>query len=129
MVKLSRIGQIAVNVRDAKRAIAFYRDVLGMEYLFEVPRMGFFNCDGIRVMLAESESPDFNHRSSIIYYGVDDIQSVFETLSQAGVEFPSPPRKIATVGEHDLWMAFFKDLDNNVLGLMSEVPTAKSPAD
>lgn len=128
MVKLTRIGQIAVNVRDAKRAIAFYRDVLGMEYLFEVPRMGFFNCDGIRLMLAESESPEFDHPASIIYYGVDDIQTVFETLSQAGVEFPSPPRKIATVGEHDLWMAFFKDLDNNVLGLMSEVPTvAPSP--
>ena len=124
MIKLSRIGQIAVNVRDVKRAIAFYRDVLGMEFLFEVPQMGFFDCDGIRLMLAESESPEFDHPASIIYYGVDDIQQVFDTLSQVGVVFTSPPRKIATVGEYDLWMAFFKDMDNNVLGLMSEVPTA-----
>ena len=124
MIKLSRIGQIAVNVRDVKRAIAFYRDVLGMEFLFEVPRMGFFNCDGIRLMLAESESPEFDHPASIIYYGVDDIQQVFDTLSQVGVVFTSPPRKIATVGEYDLWMAFFQDMDNNVLGLMSEVPAA-----
>ena len=121
MVKLSRIGQIAVNVRDAKRAIAFYRDVLGMEYLFEVPRMGFFNCDGIRLMLAESESPDVDQSSSIVYYGVENIQQVFDTLSQSGVVFTSPPRKIATVDDHDLWMAFFKDLDDNTLGLMSEV--------
>ena len=124
MIKLSRIGQIAVNVRDVKRAIAFYRDVLGMEFLFEVPQMGFFDCDGIRLMLAESESPEFDHPASIIYYGVDDIQQVFDTLSQVGVVFTSPPRKIATVGEYDLWMAFFQDMDNNVLGLMSEVPAA-----
>lgn len=122
MVKLSRIGQIAVNVRDAKRAVAFYRDVLGMEFLFEVPRMGFFNCDGIRLMLTEAESPEFDHPASIIYYGVDDIQQVFETLSQSGVEFTSAPRKIATVGSHELWMAFFNDLDQNTLGLLSEVP-------
>jgi methylmalonyl-CoA/ethylmalonyl-CoA epimerase len=124
MVKLSRIGQIAVNVRDAKRAIAFYRDVLGMEFLFEVPRMGFFDCGGIRLMLAESESPEIHHPASIIYYGVEDIGKLFDSLSQSGVVFTSPPRKIATVGDHDLWMAFFKDPDDNVLGLMSEVPRA-----
>ncbi len=125
MVKLSRIGQIAVNVRDCRRAVAFYRNVLGMEFLFEVPRMGFFNCDGIRLMLSESESPELHHPASIIYYGVADIQQAFETLSQAGVVFTSPPRCIATVGNHDLWMAFFKDQDDNVLGLMSEV--ARTP--
>ncbi|MEI8383560.1 MAG: VOC family protein [Planctomycetota bacterium] len=119
-VKLSRIGQIAVNVRNAERAIAFYRDVLGMEYLFQVPRMGFFNCDGIRLMLAESESPEFDHPASIVYYGVDDIQQTYDDLSKSGVVFTSPPRRIATVGEIDLWMAFFKDLDDNTLGLMSE---------
>lgn len=122
MVKLSRIGQIAVNVRDVKRAIAFYRDVLGMEFLFEVPRMGFFNCDGIRLMLAEAESILPDHPASVIYYGVSNIQDVFESLTKVGVVFTSAPRRIATVDDHDLWMAFFKDMDDNVLGLMSEVP-------
>lgn len=122
MVKLSRIGQIAINVRNVKRAIAFYRDVLGMEFLFEVPRMGFFNCDGIRLMLAEAEFPQFDHPASVIYYGVSNIQDVFDTLTKAGVVFTSAPRRIATVDDHDLWMAFFKDMDDNVLGLMSEVP-------
>ncbi len=123
-VKLTRIGQIAVNVRNAERAIEFYRDVLGMEFLFQVPRMGFFNCDGIRLMLAESESPEFDHPASIVYYGVDDIQQTYDDLSKSGVVFTSPPRRIATVGEIDLWMAFFKDLDDNTLGLMSESPTS-----
>lgn len=121
MVKLSRIGQIAINVRDAQRAIAFYRDILGMEFLFEVPGMGFFNCDGIRLMLSQVESAEFNYPASIIYYGVDDIQATYQALSEAGVSFTSPPRKIASVGEHDLWMAFFKDPDDNVLGLMCEI--------
>lgn len=123
-VKLSRIGQIAVNVRNAERAIEFYRDVLGMEFLFQVPRMGFFNCDGIRLMLAESESPEFDHPASIVYYGVDDIHQTYDDLSKSGVVFTSPPRRIATVGEIDLWMAFFKDLDDNTLGLMSESPAS-----
>ena len=121
-VRLSRIGQIAVNVRDVQRAIAFYRDTLGMEFLFEVPRMGFFNCGGIRLMLSEAESPEFDHPASILYYGVNDIQQTFDTLSQRGVQFLSSPRVIATVGTHDLWMAFFRDCEQNVLGLMSEVP-------
>ena len=125
MVKLTRIGQIAINVRDVQRAIAFYRDTLGMEFLFEVPGMGFFNCDGIRLMLSEVASTEFNYPASIIYYGVDDIQATFETLSQGGVVFTSPPRKIASVGDHDLWMAFFKDPDDNVLGLMSEILRAE----
>lgn len=125
MVKLTRIGQIAINVRDVQRAIAFYRDTLGMEFLFEVPGMGFFNCDGIRLMLSEVASTEFNYPASIIYYGVDDIQATFETLSQGGVAFTSPPRKIASVGDHDLWMAFFKDPDDNVLGLMSEILRAE----
>ena len=122
-VKLSRIGQIAVNVRDAGRAIAFYRDVLGMEFLFQVPRMGFFNCDGIRLMLAEAESPEFDHSAAIIYYGVEDIHQTFATLTQSGVVFTSPPRLIATIDEIELWMAFFQDPDHNTLGLMSEVKT------
>lgn len=122
MVKLSRIGQIAINVRNVKRAIAFYRDILGMEFLFEVPGMGFFNCDGIRLMLAEAESLPADHPASIIYYGVSNIQDVFDSLTKVGVVFTSAPRRIATVDDHDLWMAFFKDMDDNVLGLMSEIP-------
>lgn len=122
MVKLSRIGQIAINVRNVKRAIAFYRDLLGMEFLFEVPGMGFFNCDGIRLMLAEADLLPADHPASIIYYGVNNIQDVFDSLTKVGVVFTSAPRRIATVDDHDLWMAFFKDMDDNVLGLMSEVP-------
>lgn len=121
-IRLDGIGQIAINVRDVPRAVAFYRDVLGMTLLFELPAMGFLDCGGIRLMLSKPESPEFDHPASIIYYQVDDIQQTFETLSQQGVEFVSPPRLVAPMHDHDLWMAFFRDPDQNTLALMSEVP-------
>jgi catechol 2,3-dioxygenase-like lactoylglutathione lyase family enzyme len=121
VVKLSRIGQIAINVRDVKRSIEFYRDTLGMEFLFEVPRMGFFNCDGIRLMLSQADESESSCASPVIYYGVDDIQQSFELLTESGVTFTSAPRHVATVGAVELWMAFFRDPDDNVVGLICEM--------
>ena len=128
LVSLNCIGQIAVNVRDVPRAVAFYRDVLGMTFLFELPTMGFFDCGGIRLMLSKAESPEFDHRASLIYYKVDDIQQTFELLKQRNVEFVSPPRLVAPMPDHDLWMAFFRDPDQNALALMSEVPRVSEAA-
>ena len=109
-------------------AVAFYRDVLGMTFLFELPTMGFFDCGGIRLMLSKAESPEFDHRASLIYYKVDDIQQTFELLKQRNVEFVSPPRLVAPMPDHDLWMAFFHDPDQNALALMSEVPRVSEAA-
>ena len=118
---LSTIGQIAVNVHELKRAVAFYRDILGMRFLFEVPKMAFFDCGGIRLMLGEPESPEFDHPSSIIYYRVEDIHQTFETLKSRGVAFESAPHLVAKLPDHELWMAFFRDPEKNMLALMSEV--------
>ncbi len=121
---LSQIGQISVNVHDLKKAIAFYRDTLGMKFLFEIPNAAFFYCGGIRLMLGLPEKPEFDHPSSIIYYRVDDIQGTFNALSARGVRFEGKPHVIAHMKDHDLWMAFFRDLDKNLLALMSETPRA-----
>ncbi len=119
---LSEIGQISVNVHDLNRAVAFYRDTLGMRFLFQVPNMAFFDCGGVRLMLGIPEKPEFDHPASIIYYKVKDIKGAFETLSQRGVKFISEPRKVADMKDYELWMAFLKDIDTNVLALMSEIP-------
>jgi methylmalonyl-CoA/ethylmalonyl-CoA epimerase len=121
---LSQIGQISVNVHDLKKAIAFYRDTLGMKFLFEIPSAAFFDCSGIRLMLGLPEKPEFDHPSSIIYYRVDDIQGTFNALLARGVRFEGKPHVIAHMKDHDLWMAFFRDLDKNLLDLMSETPRA-----
>ena len=121
MVKLNCIRQIAINVQDVPRAVAFYRDILGMHFLFELPSMGFFDCGEIRLMLSKTELPQSERTAVIIYYKVDDIQQTYETLSQQGVEFVSAPSLVAPMPEHDLWMAFLHDPDKNLLALMSEV--------
>ncbi|KAA0222677.1 VOC family protein [candidate division KSB1 bacterium] len=120
---LSQIGQIALNVHDLERAVAFYRDKLGMKHLFTVPKMAFFECGGIRLMLGLPEKPEFDHTSSIIYFKVDDIQIAFRTLSSRGVSFESDPHLVAKMPTHDLWMAFFRDSENNLFALMSEEAT------
>lgn len=118
---LDQIGQIAVPVSDVERAIAFYRDILGMQFLFQAPPgLGFFNCGGVRLMLDAPAKTQSNH-SSIIYYRVPDLQAAFETLSSRGVAFEADPHLIAKLPDHELWMAFFRDPDDNLLALMSEV--------
>lgn len=120
----SQIGQISITVHDLDRAVAFYKEKLGLKHLFTVSKMGFFDCGGIRLMLAIPESPEFDHPSSVIYFGVDDIQTVFTHLSEAGVQFEQPPHFIAKMDSYDLWMAFFRDSENNLLSLMSNVARA-----
>ena len=119
---LSAIGQIAVNAHDMERAIAFYRDKLGMKHLFTVPpKMAFFDCAGIRLMLALPDKPEFDHPSSIIYFNVDDIGQATQTLSERGVHFEEQPAFVANMGSYDLWMAAFRDSENNLLAMMSQV--------
>ena len=123
-VKLSRIGQIAINVHDLERATAFYRDTLGMTFLFGVPNLSFFDCGGVRLMLGVAEKPEFEHPASILYYRVDDIQQAHAALASRGVRVEHEPRLVAPMPDHDLWMAFFRDSEENVIGLMAEVPRA-----
>jgi predicted enzyme related to lactoylglutathione lyase len=121
-VNLSQIGQIAVNTHNIDRAVEFYRDKLGIKHLFTVPKMAFFDCDGINLMLAIPEKPEFDHPSSIVYFNVENIQEVFQILSERGVKFEEGPQLVARMDTYDLWMAFFSDPENNPLALMSKRP-------
>jgi len=117
---LRTIGQIAVPVGDLDRATGFYRDQLGMRFLFQVPGMAFFDCRGIRLMLARPEAPEHSHPASPIYYQVEDIASACATLEGRGVTFLAPAHKVADLGDRELWMAFFRDTEENLLAIMSE---------
>jgi len=123
---ISRIGQIAVPVHDLDRAVAFYRDVLGLQLLFQAPPgLAFFACGGVRLMLSLPEGPDHDHPGSVIYYVVDDIDATWATVTAKGAKpataGTSEPHLIAKMPDHDLWMAFVEDSEGNLLGLMSEV--------
>jgi len=107
-------------VRDIDRAVAFYRDVLGMQLLFHAPpNMAFFDCGGIRLMLSPPEGTTDSF-SSIVYYKVAEMEAAAEALKSRGVVFEREPHLVAKMPDHDLWMAFFRDPDRNMLAVMCE---------
>jgi methylmalonyl-CoA/ethylmalonyl-CoA epimerase len=121
-LRLSSLGQIAVTVRDLDRAVVFYRDALGVPFLFRVPGLAFFDCDGIRLMLSIPEGPELDHLSSVLYFRVNDLDAAYRALVERGVTFDDEPHLIATMPDHELWMAFFRDSEGDALALMSERP-------
>ncbi len=118
---LTQIEQISVNVVDIERAITFYRDTLGMKFMFQAGQMAFFDCNGIRLMLSLPEKPEFNHPGSVIYYKVEDMRMVYEAFIERGVTFISEPHVVAKMEHLNIWMAFFRDTEGNTLALTSEV--------
>ena len=123
-LEITGVGQIAVNVHDPKRAVAFYRDKLGLKLLYEFPGLAFFDCGGVRLMLSEPEKKEFDHPASIIYYRVADIHQATRAITQRGVTLEHEPRIIAKMPDHDLWMSFVRDTEGNLLGLMCEMKTS-----
>jgi methylmalonyl-CoA/ethylmalonyl-CoA epimerase len=124
---LSTIGQISIPVQDLETAIEFYRDSLGMKFLFQVPNMAFFDCGGVRILLAIPEGGNADQHSSIIYFKVADIHASTDAIRDRGVVVISDPHLVAEMPDHDLWMSFFQDPDENTLALMSEVTKPSQP--
>jgi methylmalonyl-CoA/ethylmalonyl-CoA epimerase len=124
---IRRIGQIYMRAVDLRRATAFYRETLSIPFLFEVPRMAFFDLSGVRLMLGEPEGPAFDHPGSILYFDVPDLTAAHAELAARGVAFDTAPHLIADMHDRELWMAFFKDSEGSQLALMSEIPKAKEP--
>jgi len=119
-IKLSTIGQVSMRAKDIERAIAFYRDTLGIRHLFTFGTLAFFDCGGVRLMLGLPEKPEFDHPGSVLYFKVDDIRAAHATLEGRGVAFEGAPHLIAKMPDHELWMAFFRDSEANMLALMAE---------
>jgi len=116
---LSAIGQIFVRARDLDRAVRFYRDTLGMPFLFQAPpQMAFFQCGATTVLLGVPEAPEFDHPASTIYYLVPDIAAAHATLGGRAVEFITEPHLVHRAADYELWLAEFRDSEGNVLALM-----------
>lgn len=113
------IVQCSIPVRDLARATAFYRDVVALKLLFEVPNMAFFDCGGIRILVGVGDVAPKNAGCSI-YFRTSDIQAEVARLRAAGVEMDDATR-IAQLADRDVWLAHFYDPDGNLLSLMSEV--------
>jgi methylmalonyl-CoA/ethylmalonyl-CoA epimerase len=119
---ITRLGQIQIRTSDVERAADFYENVLGLSLLFKAPpALAFLDCGGVRLMLDRPEKPEFDHASSILYFAVPDIKAAHGALKEKGVRFEDEPHMIARMPDHDLWMTFFRDTEDNVLALMSEM--------
>ncbi len=95
---LQRIHQISIRTQDTPRAVAFYRDTLGLKLLFQAPpALAFFDCSGVRLMLGPAE-PEFDHQGSVLYFAVDDIKATHTALADGGVKFRSAPHMVAIPG-------------------------------
>ena len=119
---LSKVGQIAVRVKDLDRATAFYRDKLGLKHLHQAPSLSVLDCGGITLLLARPENAAEDHPASIIYFDVEDIQTAFKSLSDRGVSFVEKPNKVGSLGDVDVWIAIFRDSEENMMGLRSMAP-------
>lgn len=121
-VGITRLGQIQMRAHDVDRAATFYENMLGLKLLFKAPpNLAFFDCGGVRLMIDKPEKPEFDHPGSILYFAVSDIQATFASMKESGVRFEDEPHMIARMPDHDLWMTFFRDSEDNLLALMSEV--------
>ena len=122
-LQLGAIGQIARRVSDVDAAVKWYRDVLGLPLLYQFGDLAFFDCNGTRLFLSDEEDGP-SAANSILYFRVDDISFAFETLSARGVKFLGAPHMIFKHPDGmEEWMAFFQDMDEQTLALMSQVPS------
>jgi predicted enzyme related to lactoylglutathione lyase len=124
-IGIEAIGQIHVGVKDIARAVGFYRDVLGMKLLFEVPeqRMAFFDCGGVRLYLSADQSDEFPS-NPLIYYQVADINEAYKAITAHGIEVLREPHVVHRTENYELWMTGFHDPEGNFIHLMSEVSPA-----
>lgn len=122
-MEVTALGQVALTVSDVARSTAFYRDAVGLRFLFSAgPSLAFFDLGNARLMLSAPEG-DFTPRSgTVLYLRVVDIEAAKTGMQSRGVSFVDEPHLVAPMPAHDLWMCFFRDPDEHTLALMSERP-------
>ena len=120
---LTGVLQISITVKEIDRATAFYRDVLALPLLMTAPNMAFFNCGGVRLYLdgAQGSEHTGSGSGSLIYFRTPDIDAFHADAKTKKILIHQEPQIIARMPDHDLWMTFFHDTEENLLALMSEV--------
>jgi methylmalonyl-CoA/ethylmalonyl-CoA epimerase len=123
MNEIAGLGQVALTVSNVARSVDFYRDAVGLRFLFSAgPSLAFFDLGGIRLMLSAPEGEFTPGSSTVLYLRVTDIEGTYAAMRQRKVAFVDEPHLIARMPDHDLWMCFFKDPDAHTIALMCERP-------
>ena len=124
---ISGVAQVAIVVHDLARAVEFYRDTLGLPLLFQVPGTAFFECGGMRLMVAlpDAAHPELDHPPSILYFRVADIAAAWAALRERGAKLEGEPHVVGRFENRDVWLAHFRDTEGNLHALTSEVAQGK----
>ena len=119
--RVSGIRQIAVTVGDVESALGFYRDVLGLDFLFSAgPNLAFLDANGVRIMLSTPQGSGVVGANSVLYFTVSDIVATYAALIARGATGEREPQLAATMPDHELWIGFLRDPDGNLVGVMEE---------
>ena len=125
---MNQIGQIALAVSDTDRSEAFYETTLGLRKLYRYGALAFFDCAGVRLMLSPPENGEaVTIAQGAIYFRVSDLLLTVKDLKSKAVAIESEPHLISPMSDHDLWMAFIRDPDGHLIGLMMEAPKGYAP--
>ncbi|MBI5494488.1 MAG: VOC family protein [Deltaproteobacteria bacterium] len=120
--RLGTIQQIALVQHDVERAVPFYRDALGLPFQFATAGMAFFDAGGVRLMLTRPSSPEVDHPNSVLYFDVPDCAAAYATLKARGVPFDDAPHLVGKTAAFELWMAFCRDPEGNLLAISESRP-------
>lgn len=121
-LKLGKIQQIALVQHDVDAAVPFYRDGLGLTLQFAMAGMAFFDAGGVRLMLSKPSSPELDHPNSVLYFEVANCQTAYETLKARGVPFDGEPHLVGKTATYELWMAFCRDPERNLIAISESRP-------
>jgi len=114
------IGQISRAVSHIAQAETWYGTTLGLKHLYTFGKLAFFECDGVRLLLSETNTA--LPAESLLYFRVEDIGRAYAELQARGVEFTHAPHLVHRHGDGtEEWMAFFKDPDGRPLAIMSQI--------
>ena len=125
MSAIRRLGQVALPAHNLDRAIAFYRDVLHLPFIWNNDHLAFFQVHDTRLLIEIPEAPEFDHPGSVLYFDVADIEGAVRDLEGRGVVFSTAPHHIGDIGSTAVWMAFFHDSEENLLALQCERPVSE----
>ena len=117
---LGALAQVAITFRDLPRAVAFYRDVIGLPLLFETGGLAFFAMGDVRLMMTTPEKDEFDHPASIFYFRVANIAAAHAELAARGVPFEGEPHVVGKMGSTEVWMVHFRDCEQHLLAIMEE---------
>ena len=118
---VSGVGQVAVTVSDVPVAVEFYRDILGLEFLFSPNlNLAFLGAGDLRIMLTTPQGAGAVGANSILYFRVTEIEAAHASFVAAGAKSERSPQLAARMPDHELWLGFLRDPDGNLVGLMEE---------